>query len=301
MKKVIISGATGALGMALIRQLTQEGSQILVLSHEYSSRNNRLDQYPDITIIPCSLQQLASVQNPTGQNWDVFYHFAWAGTTGAARNDMYLQNSNVKYALDAVDAASRFGCHTFIGSGSQAEYGRFEGKLTPETPAFPDNGYGIGKLAAGMMTREYAHQKGLRHLWVRILSLYGPYDGSQSLVMSTISQLKQGISPQCTLGEQLWDYLFSQDAACAFSRMGDSRFDGKTYVLGSGKVRPLADYIEDMRKIVSADTPVKLGAIPYSPRQVMHLEADISELIEDFGWRPVTDFTDGIRQILPYI
>ena len=83
--------------------------------------------------------------------------------------------------------------------------------------------------------------------------------------------------------------------------MGDSSFDGKTYVLGSGKVRPLADYIEDMRKIVSADTPVKLGAIPYSPRQVMHLEADISDLIEDFGWRPVTDFTDGIRQILPYI
>ena len=93
--------------------------------------------------------ELNVVTNKTGKDWDVFFHFAWLGTTGAARNDMYLQNQNVRYALDAVAAAKRFGCHAFIGAGSQAEYGQVEGLLTPETPAFPEMGYGIGKLCAG--------------------------------------------------------------------------------------------------------------------------------------------------------
>ena len=31
------------------------------------------------------------------------------------------QNLNVKYALDAVEAASKLGCKTFVGAGSQAE------------------------------------------------------------------------------------------------------------------------------------------------------------------------------------
>ena len=65
---------------------------------------------------------------------------------------MELQNNNVKYALQAVKAAKELGCTRFVGAGSQAEYGRVEGTLTPDTPAFPENGYGIAKLCAGQMT-----------------------------------------------------------------------------------------------------------------------------------------------------
>ena len=80
---------------------------------------------------------------------------------------MHLQNKNVEYALDAVEAAKRFGCHTFIGAGSQAEYGRVEGLLKPDTPTFPEMGYGIAKLCAGHMTRKHAYQLGMNHIWVR--------------------------------------------------------------------------------------------------------------------------------------
>lgn len=89
---------------------------------------------------------------------------------------MYLQNYNVIYALDAVELAHCCGCRTFVGAGSQAEYGRFEGKLRPDTPAFPENGYGMAKLCAGEMTRIQAHKYGIKHIWARILSVYGPYD-----------------------------------------------------------------------------------------------------------------------------
>lgn len=296
MERAIITGATGAVGTALITELIDHHIEALVFCREDSARNCQIPNSPLVTRKYCSLTQLKEIQNDTGKKYDVFYHFAWDGTTGAARNDMHLQNKNVDYALDAVEAAKRFGCHTFIGAGSQAEYGRVEGVLKPETPVFPEMGYGIAKLCAGQMTREYAHQLGMKHMWVRILSVYGPNDGPQSMVMSTIHQLKAGKVPQFTKGEQMWDYLYSGDAARAFYLVGEKGVDGKVYVLGSGQARPLAAYIKEIRDTVAPDGEIELGAIPYSAQQVMFLQADIRELHADTGYTPETEFAAGIKK-----
>lgn len=298
MKRAILTGATGAVGIALIKELVSHDVEVLVFCREGSKRNAQIPEHKLVTKKYCSLSELATVQNDTGKDFDCFYHFAWEGTTGTARNDMYLQNRNVKYALDAVAAAKRFGCHTFIGAGSQAEYGRVEGILKPDTPTFPEMGYGIGKLCAGQMTREYAHQLGMNHIWTRILSVYGPNDGAQSMVMSTINKLKKGEVPQFTKGEQMWDYLYSGDAAEAFRLLGECGIDGKIYVLGSGTARPLAEYIKEIRDIVKPNAEIALGALPYGEKQVMHLQADINELIKDTGWCPRTSFENGIKTIV---
>lgn len=298
MKRAILTGATGAVGIALIKELVFHDVEVLVFCREGSKRNAQIPEHKLVTKKYCSLSELATVQNDTGKDYDCFYHFAWEGTTGTARNDMYLQNRNVKYALDAVAAAKRFGCHTFIGAGSQAEYGRVEGILKPDTPTFPEMGYGIGKLCAGQMTREYAHQLGIKHIWTRILSIYGPNDGAQSMVMSTINKLKNGEVPQFTKGEQMWDYLYSGDAAEAFRLLSEKGHDGKVYILGSGKARPLAEYIKEIRDIVKPNAEIALGALPYGEKQVMHLQADITELQKDVGFYPQTEFSKGIRRLI---
>ena len=169
--------------------------------------------------------------------------------------------------------------------------------MTPDTPVSPENGYGIAKLSAGFMTREAAHRLGMKHIWVRVVSIYGPNDGPQAMVMSTIAKLKAGEVPALTKGEQMWDYLYSADAARAFYLLGDLGVDGKTYVLGGGTARPLKEYIENIRDIVSPGAELGFGMIPYSDRQVMHLCADISELEKDTGWEPRIGFEEGIKEI----
>lgn len=293
-----MTGATGAVGMALVKELIDNDIEVLVFCRECSNRNNNIPNHPLVEMRYCSLEQLASVENDTGKTYDIFYHFAWDGTTGTARNDMYLQNSNVRYALDAVGAAHRFGCKKFIGAGSQAEYGRVEGVLKPNTPVFPETGYGIAKLCAGQMTREYAHQLAMEHIWVRILSIYGPNDGNQSMVMSAINKLKNGEVPQFTKGEQMWDYLYSGDAARAFRLLGEKGIDGKVYVLGSGQAKPLKEYIMELRDVVSPGAELGIGNVPYGEKQVMYLCADISELVADTGWRSKIQFNEGIKEIL---
>ncbi len=228
MKRAIVTGATGAVGTALVRELAEAGTEVLVFVRKDSKRSQNIPDHPLVRRLSCALEDLASVRNDTGLDWDVFYHLAWAGTTGSDRNDMYLQNQNVKYALDAVAAAKRFGCRLFVGAGSQAEYGRVEGTLKPDTPAFPEMGYGYAKLCAGQMTRDYAHQLGLKHTWVRILSVYGPHDGAGSMVMSAIRKLRSGQTPEFTKAEQQWDYLYSGDAARALRLLGEAGTVEKT-------------------------------------------------------------------------
>ena len=298
MKRAIITGATGAIGTALIGNLIEHDVEVLVLLRKDSPRNAVIPVHPLVTKKYCALDELANAENDTGKQYDVFYHFAWAGTSGAERQNMQLQLKNIQYALDALNLAKKYGCHTFVGAGSQAEYGRVEGTLKPETPAFPENGYGIAKLCAGYMTRELAAQLNVKHIWTRILSVYGPNDNPKSMIPTAIAQWKDGKRTAFTKGEQLWDYLFGGDAAEAFRLVGERGIGGKTYVLGSGQAKPLSEYILCAAGAMNAQALVDLGALPYAEKQVMHLEADIGELIKDTGWTPKTSFKEGIRQTI---
>lgn len=296
--RAIITGATGAVGMALIEELLARGAHVTVLCREGSKRSARIVESERLQKVDCSLDGLCRLE--LGSGYDAFFHLAWDGTTGAQRNDMYLQNKNVEFTLDAVRLAHRSGCSVFVGAGSQAEYGRHGGALTSTTPTFPENGYGIAKLCAGQMSRGLCAQLGIRHEWARILSVYGEYDGERSLVSSAISALARKEKPSFTAGEQMWDYIYSADAARALADIAEKGRDGSVYCIGSGEARPLREYIEAIRDAISPDTPLGFGEIPYAENQVMYLRADISELTADTGFVPRVSFDEGIRKTIAW-
>jgi len=300
--KVVITGPTGAIGIALIQKCIEAQIYVLAICHKGSKRIANIPSSPYVTIIECDLSNLHQIAQIVTSTYDIFYHFAWAGTVGDARNNMHLQNENVRHTLDAVKLAKELGCHTFIGAGSQAEYGRVDGLLTPNINARPENGYGMAKLCAGQMTRQMCESIGMKHVWVRILSVYGPYDGENSMISHTVKTLMEGKRAGFTPGEQMWDYLYSGDAADAFLRLADKGQAGKIYVLGSGKVCKLKNYIEEIYRAVCEITvnpgELGIGDVPYSEKQVMYLGADISELTKDTGFIPQTSFEIGIRKTL---
>lgn len=311
MNRVVITGATGAIGMALIEYLDQKNIQSIVVVRADSGRKNQVKESKNIVKVECSLVEMEELPQKVliaveQKKWDkslpidVFYHFAWDGTFGSSRNDMYLQNRNIKYALDAVNAAARLGCRKFIGAGSQAEYGRYEGKLNAKIPVFPESGYGIAKLCAGQMTRILCEQNGIGHIWTRILSVYGPYDGGNTMIMSMIRKMSVGERASCTKGEQLWDYLYSKDAAKAMYLLGIRGIEGKTYCLGSGNARPLKEYVEIIRSVVNSKAEVGYGDIEYSLKQVMYLCADIQELSKDTGYSIDYTFEMGIKETVSW-
>lgn len=300
MKKVVITGATGMIAVALIKYLIEKEIEVIAICRPNSSKLKNVPKHKLVRIVECDITDLIGLKDYLNEKYDAFFHFAWNGTFGNSRNDSYLQNMNVKYTLDAVNLASHLGCEVFVGAGSQAEYGRVEGKLSSATPTDPENGYGIAKYTAGKLSAIYAKQLNIKHVWARILSVYGPNDNNFTMIMSTIEKLLNGERASFTKGEQEWDYLYCDDAAKAIYLMALYGKDQAVYPLGSGIHRPLSEYITILREEIPRDCEIGLGDIPYSDNQVMYLCADISELTKDTGFVPTMSFREGIKKTIQY-
>ena len=297
-RKAIVTGATGMIGRALIQELVSHNIQVLALCNPYSSRLQAVREEKKIKRLLVPLDELQSVYSK--ETYDVCFHLAWQATEGEARNQVDIQMNNISYTLAAVQMAKRLGCHTFIGGGSQAEYGRTHMKLNDLTPTNPENAYGIAKYSAGKLSDLLAQQLGMRHIWARILSVYGPGDGKNTLIMSMISQLIKGEVPALTLGEQMWDYLYCHDAARALYLLANNRKTKGIYCIGSGEVKPLKEYMYQIRDAINPQLELKLGAKPYSTHQVMYLCADITPLKRDIGFKPQVSFELGIQHTIGY-
>ena len=298
-KRVVMTGGSGPVGLALIRKLLNEGVDILLLQRKNSLKRIYLPKDKSLTVEYCTLDELSSFM-PNHNNYDVFFHLGWTGTGKEQRDNFEEQYKNVKYACDAVDLAYRCGCHSFIGIGSQAEYGRKNMPLSGDMLCTPETAYGIMKLCACHATRVACQKYGIRYAWCRILSGYGLYDNLNSLLISAILNSMEGKRLEFSKGEQIWDFTYLDDIANALYLIGKRGKDGGVYPIGSGKARPLKEYLCILCEQLGKLDKMELGKIPYSDTQIMHLEADISKLQADTGWKPEVDFEDGIVRVINF-
>ena len=312
MKKAYVTGATGAIGMALVAELLKNNTEVTVFLRKDSARNSRISERFErelgkglLNIEHVSLEELADFEkNAEVQRGDrAFYHLGWSGTFGNLRNDAVMQQKNVEYTLDAVRLAGRLGCSRFIGVGSQAEYGRAGTRLTPDTVAAPENEYGRAKLDAGIKSRRLCGELGIGHAWVRVLSVYGPYDGMNTMITSVIRGLLSGCRVPLTRGEQVWNYLYSEDAAKELYLLGGGAMrDGAVYILAGNEEHSLREYVLRLCRTVGADEKLLgFGDVPYGAGQVMSLTADISAVCCDTGYIPDTAFENGIKKTTEWV
>ena len=299
MKKIIVNGACSMLGINLIEYAIKENTEVIAIVRENSSKIGLLPQSNLIKVVECNLENICKLELEKS-DYDAFYHFAWAGTTGEDRNNMHLQNHNVEYTLDSIEFAKRVGCRRFIGAGSQAENGRVEGKINPNTPVNPENGYGIAKLTAGLMGKLLAEKLNIEFIWTRILSVYGKYNNENTMIMASIKNMLSRKEMKYTKAEQVWDYLYAEDAAKALYLIGEKGMNGKVYCIGSGTAKPLHEYITEMKDYIDPNIELKFGEIEYSKNQVMNLVADITSLTEDTGFVPEIDFKEGIKRTIDW-
>lgn len=296
MKSILITGATGMIGSAIVEQAVKQGYEVTCLIRRGTTRIDNIPKDKNVKLIECDIDEYSSLE--LEEDYDVFMHLAWLKTFGNDRDNVELQLKNVQYTIDAVNLAKRAGCTVFIGAGSQAEYGIQKVDLTPSLPVNPESGYGIAKYTAGKLANMLCQQLEIRFNWLRILSVYGKNDNSYTLISYVIRELKAGRSPKLTKCEQMWDYLHCDDAARAFLAVAEKGVNGKFYPLGSGQGRKLSEYVTDIRDAVAPDIKLSFGKKPYYPHQPMHLVADVSELEKDTGWKPQIEFSDGIQEMI---
>lgn len=295
-----VTGATSSIGITVIEECIRRNIAVTAIFRFSSVNAAHVPDHPLVNRVDCDLEGLKDLQLP-GLHCDALLHLAWGSTKSTERNNLTPQVQNIQYALDAVELAHRLGCHTFMGAGSQAEYGQHTENLTEESRESPSTAYGMAKLCAGQMTRMSCHSRNMRHIWPRILSTYGPYSPYQTVLYYEIRELLAGREPQLSGGDQIWDFVYLRDTAQALLALLEKGHDGEIYLIGSGETRQLKEFLQMARDAVDPALPLALGAVPYGPNTVMHLGASIAKIEIDTGWKPITSFEEGIRKTIAWV
>lgn len=294
---IAITGATSMIGVATIKACIEKQISVIAFVRKDSDKISRIKDFPSIDIVYCDLHEMSTFFS-NNLHSDIFIHLAWAFTDKKGRNNVSMQIKNVKYAIDAVTLAEKLGCKKFIGAGSQAEFGIKNTKLTSDTPADPITAYGIAKYAAGKMTKLECEQRGIQFNWARILSIYGKLDRENNLVKSIIRNARNNCSMPLSSCEQFWDYLYEDDAGRAFVAIAEKGIDKKYYNIASETPRPLKQYVEEIVSIVNPSYNPKYGTLHNDSSTPIYLAADVTELKNDTGWKPLVDFEKGIKNML---
>lgn len=293
MKKVIVTGASSMIASNLIKELIADNIEVCAVVRRGSGKIKNIPESSLVHIIECDIKDLDKAD--INDECAAFFHFAWAGTGGSARQDAALQSKNVEGTVKALHLAKRCGVKVFVTAGSQAEYGAANEKLTESTPLLPETEYGKAKIKAADTAKEFCEKNNIRHIHFRILSIYGVGDNDFTMVRGAITKMLNNEDTAFTSGEQMWDYLYAKDAARAMLIVLNCAEQSSTFVLGSGKPEKLKEYIKIIAEETGYKKEIGFGKLPDG--KIKYLCADISKL-KSLGFEPKVDFREGIREIL---
>jgi UDP-glucose 4-epimerase len=298
MKLAVVTGATGFLGAHLVRNLLHSGYQVLAVVRPGSKNLNRLPVHANLRVEALALADYEQIASLWKGPAELFFHLAWEGARAPLRDDAVLQQKNRLAAEAAFRSAAQQGLSCFVGAGSQAEYGRFDGPSEEDYRTCPLTEYGRQKLACYKTLSALSTQYDVRFIWPRIFSLYGPGDFAGTLVMTSLRALRKEEPLALTECIQPWDFLYVQDAADALQLLGETPCPGGVYDLASGESKPLKDFVLEMRKAVGSFSELRFGAVPYGPAGAAGFAPKAQKIRRAIPWRPKVAFQEGIRQTI---
>lgn len=295
MKKAIVTGANGFVGGATLRELLQNGYEVWAVGHQNHFSNVPKD--PGIHKVSCDLEDMKALTEkiPSGE-YDLFYHFAWAGSAGPARADTALQLNNVQWTVDALRAAKELGCRRFVCAGSIVEHETMAAAYKQGNQPGMGYIYGSGKLAAHTMCMSVAAHIGIELVWPEITNAYGIGERSPRLVNTTIQKCIRGEVPQFTAGTQNYDFVYIDDVARAFRLIGENGKPFHEYLIGSSNARPLRSFLEEMQQAIAPELTFAFGNVPFTGVDLPLSHFDTSETERDTGFRAQISFEEGCKR-----
>jgi UDP-glucose 4-epimerase len=299
--RALVTGATGFLGSHLTRKLVDSGHQVAVVRRPTSDARRIRDLLPRLVQIQGDLASLADIEKAILDFApDTIFHLAWHGVGNRLRNDISQVDTNLTANLAFLRLTLKTPCRTWIGLGSQAEYGPHDRMLDETTPVGPVTLYGTVKLCTWLLAKQLLAEANIRMAWLRLFSIYGPGDNPDFMIPTLIRRLLRRERPSLTPGQQQWDYLYVTDAAEAVYSAATCDAAEGVFNLGSGEVRSIRSIVEAIRDRIDPSLPLGFGETPYRADHPMLFQADISRLRATTGWTPQTSLDEGLRQTIEW-
>lgn len=257
--RCLVSGADGFIGSFLTKRLLEDGNEVAVLVKGEGKRidgmRNQVYWIRGAMETPDSYIKQIKEFEP-----EVVFHLAWFGVTKDFRDDPRQFTVNVFGSIRLFEACLN-SMKTFIGLGSQAEYGFREGRMVEERPARPITLYGIAKDCVRRAIQRLSALQGVRFAWLRLFSCYGPDSDESYLIPYVIRNLLKNNPLHLTSGNQRWDYLYVEDVAEAIIKAGKCRCASGIMNLCSGEAKSIKEIVTMLRDMINPQIKLTFGEI----------------------------------------
>ena len=160
--RILVTGAQGFLGSALIARLQQHGNDVAATDLSSAS-------------LPCDLTNAAKVDAVIQHGYDTIFHCgAVSGPMVLADRPLAIWQINALGTAHVLEAARRHGTGRVVICSTSEVYGPTLRAVDETTLPDPRSVYAASKLAAEHATRGYTLEHGLDAVTLRLSWIYGP-------------------------------------------------------------------------------------------------------------------------------
>ena len=205
--------------------------------------------------------------------------------------------TNVLGTQVLLEAARKAGVGRFVHVSTDEVYGALgeEGLFTEETPFRPRSPYAASKAAGDLLAQAYWETHRVPVSVVRPSNNYGPYQFPEKFIPVMVTSLVEGGRiPVYGKGLNVRDWLHVDDCCRAIELVLNRGKPGEAYNIGGASERRNIEVARLVLEQMGLDES-SIEYVPDRPGHDFRYALDNARIERELGWRPETEFEDGLR------
>lgn len=281
MSKVLITGASGFIGNALVKYLETLGHQVIKFTRE-SGDITKKETWDSIDKTDF-LIHLAS-RNFVPDSWNESSEFLETNVVGTSRALEYAKKNQTK---TIYISAYLYGAP-------------IELPINEIHPIIPNNPYALSKFLAEEVCKFHANFLSQSVTILRLFNVFGPGQRSEFLIPTLINQcLNNDVINVLDLKPKR-DYIFINDVLDVIYKSMNHAEGLQVYNIGSGNSYSVKEIIDIIQEICKTNWKVNSENM-IRPNEINEVIADISKAKEYLDWAPKFDIVQGLKSTVASI
>ena len=327
--KVLVTGAAGFIGSALSLRLLERGDTVIGIDNHNDyydpaikeARLARHASHPNYTHLRIDLGDRKAMEEcfATHKPQRVVNLAAQAGVRYSIENPLAYIDSNIVGFAHILEGCRHNGVEHLVYASSSSVYGA--NTTMPfsvhHNVDHPLSLYAASKKSNELMAHTYSHLYNLPTTGLRFFTVYGPWGRPDMALFKFTKAILAGEKiPVFNYGKHRRDFTYIDDIVEGVIRVldqpaqpnptwsgaepdsGTSQAPWRVYNIGNNSPVELMDYIAALEKALGKKADMDM--LPLQPGDVPDTYADVTDLVEQFHYKPATPVDQGVANFVAW-